>query len=284
MPSWSTVPPIGPDTPTISDVTAEVDDTGVPIGMDVGSGPDAHPAGASGEASPMGPGEHATHPDPVLTPAPTTRRRKVLNRWIRGTWCAGAVVLAMSAGIWDTAAPPSVPILWNLVITGAHRGLAVATAALVLWTVSLLLILIRLGEPVEETPLLLRRILQRAIRALATLATLAALPLIGLMILVSSLSFPLATHHVLPDGPTGCRLYAVVDDAYDGTVTHFYLLAPGRVRAEETSTAWSTGNDDPADPLVALQWSLAWEGGTATLTPPSSLRGTPASTAACPSS
>jgi hypothetical protein len=194
------------------------------------------------------------------------------------------LVLALSAILWDPAVPSPVLVLWDHVVTGDHRALIVGAAVLVLWAVSLLLVLLRIGEPFVETPVLARRILRRTIRTLTTLATLAFLPLIGLSILVASLSLPLAAHHMLPDGPTGCRLYGVVEDAYEGTVTRFYLLAPGGVRAEKTDAAWSTGDDGPTDPIVSLRWSLEWESTTATLTPPSSLGETPTSTEACPSS
>ena len=230
--------------------------------------------------------EEAPGTDPLPRPtdiATGGHRRQVLSWWIRGTWCAGLLVLALSAILWDPAVPSPVLVLWDHVVTGAHRALIVGAAVLVLWAVSLLLVLLRLGEPFEETPVLARRILRRSIRTLTALTTLAFLPLIGLSIFVASLSLPLAAHHMLPDGPTGCRLYGVVEDAYDGTVTHFYLLAPGRVKAEDMSTAWSTGKDGPTDPVVSLRWSLVWEGTTATLTPPSSLEGTPTSTAVCPS-
>lgn len=284
MPSWSTVPPTGPGTRTTSDMPADIDETGDPTGVGVGPNPETHTAGAPEEPSPLTSGDHASIPTSAHTPPATTPRRRVLNRWIRGTWCAGVLVLTLSAVVWDSEDPSPVLVLWGHVVTGAHRALVVGAAVLVLWAVSLLLVLIRLGEPFEETPVLVRRILRRTIRTLTTLATLAVLPLIGLAIFVASLSLPLAAHHMLPDGPTGCRLYAVVDDAYRGTVTHFYLLAPGRVRTGGMSTAWSTGDKGPADPVVSLQWSLEWEGRTATLTPPSSLGGTPISTAVCPSS
>ena len=91
--------------------------------------------------------------------------------------------------------------------------------------------------------------------ALIALA-IASLTAVGLAVLVASLSLPLAAHHMLPDSPTGCRVYGVVEDAYEGTVTRFHVLAPGRIRTEGMGTAWSTGREGPTDPVVSLQWSL----------------------------
>lgn len=284
MPSWSTVPPTGPGTRTTSDVAADMDRTGDPAGTEVRSGSGARTVAAPEEPPPLTPGDPASIPTSARTPPGSTRRRRVLDRWIRGTWSAGVLVLALAAVVRDPGDPSPVLVLWGHVVTGAHRALVVAATVLVLWAASLLLVLVRLGEPFTETPLLLRRVLRRTVRTLATLFTLAVLPLVGLAILVESLSLPLAAHHLLPDSPTGCRLYGVVEDAYEGTVTRFDVLAPGRIRTEEMGTAWSTGREGPTDPVVSLQWSLEWEGSTATLTRPSDLGEPRTSVAVCPSS
>jgi len=79
MPSWSTAPPTGRTTPTTSDLDAEVEGSGDPVGTVTGSGPDTHPAGAPEDPSPGTPVDHAPLPGLLHAPASTTHRRRVLK-------------------------------------------------------------------------------------------------------------------------------------------------------------------------------------------------------------
>lgn len=206
--------------------------------------------------------------EPLPRPADTTpdgHRRQVLSWWIRGTWCAGALVLAAGTALFAEEVTLPVLVLWGRLLVGPHIALAACLTVLALWTVSGILAVVRLGEPFVETPVLLRRILRRTVRTVTAVATALTVPVLGLAAFLAATELPLAAHVLVPQSPDGCRLYAVVRPAYDGTDTDFYFLPRGHVVAVDSGRTWPTNGDGPSDPVVSLPWSLEWDGDSATL-------------------
>ena len=239
---------------------ASVDTPGQAGAAGVGAASDSAATSPPGSAA-----GSAAAPSPTSPRWATARARRSLTHFVRGTWCAGTVLVFI--GTWalgQSELPPLV--IAGRVVTDSHLVVGILVAALLLWALTLVLIVVRLATPFQETPLLWRRILRRTIRTVTTVFSLGAVPILGLVLLLEGADLPTAAHHLQPDAPGGCRVFALVEPAYEGWDTRFFVVEPGSISATPVRGAWSTGKDGPADPIVSQPWSLEWTGDTGTLT------------------